>query len=66
MYVVTVVGAHTVNTMPPNTLDALLDHGAVKPDTVHDDVPGAKATIERSAPRESRCTTSPSSSWPRA
>jgi transaldolase len=47
MYVVTVVGAHTVNTMPPNTLEALLDHGNVKPDTVHDDVPGAKATIEQ-------------------
>jgi len=46
MYVVTVVGADTVNTMPPNTLDALLGHGSVKPDTVHADVPGAKATIE--------------------
>jgi transaldolase len=46
MYVVTVVGAHTVNTMPPNTLDALLDHGVVKPDTVHDAVPGAKALVE--------------------
>jgi transaldolase len=49
MYVVTVVGAHTVNTMPPNTLDALLDHGVVKPDTVHDDLPGAKALIEELA-----------------
>jgi transaldolase len=46
MYVVTVVGAHTVNTMPPNTLDALLDHGVVKPDTIHDDVAGAKALID--------------------
>jgi transaldolase/transaldolase/glucose-6-phosphate isomerase len=46
MYVVTVVGAHTVNTMPPNTLEALLDHGVVKPDTIHDDVPGAKALID--------------------
>jgi transaldolase/glucose-6-phosphate isomerase len=34
MYVETVVGPHTVNTMPPNTLDALLDHGKVTPDTV--------------------------------
>jgi transaldolase len=49
MYVVTVVGAHTVNTMPPNTLDALLDHGVVKPDTVHDDVPGAKALVDELA-----------------
>jgi transaldolase len=49
MYVVTVVGAHTVNTMPPNTLEALLDHGVVKPDTIHDDVPGAKALIDELA-----------------
>ena len=34
MYVETVVGPHTVNTMPPNTLDALLDHGKITPDTV--------------------------------
>jgi transaldolase/glucose-6-phosphate isomerase len=35
MYVEPVVGANTVNTMPPQTLDALLDHGTVKPDTIH-------------------------------
>lgn len=46
MYVLTVVGPDTVNTMPPNTLEALLNHGVVKADTVHADVPGAKATIE--------------------
>jgi transaldolase len=46
MYVVTVVGADTVNTMPPATIDALLDHGVVKADTIHDDVPGAKALVE--------------------
>ena len=46
MYVVNVVGADTVNTMPPATIDALLDHGVVKPDTVHDDVAGGKALIE--------------------
>jgi transaldolase len=45
MYVVTVIGKDTVNTMPPNTLDALLDHGAVKPDTIHADVPGARALV---------------------
>ena len=38
MYVEPVVGPHTVNTMPPQTLDALLDHGNVKPDTVHEGV----------------------------
>ena len=46
MYVLNVVGADTVNTMPPATLDALLDHGVVKPDTIHDDVAGGKALIE--------------------
>ena len=49
MYVTTVVGTDTVNTMPPVTLTALLDHGVVKPDTIHDDVPGAKATIDELA-----------------
>jgi transaldolase len=46
MYVVSVVGPDTVNTVPPNTLDALLDHGQIAPDTVHEDVPGAQTTIE--------------------
>jgi transaldolase len=45
MYVVNVVGTDTVNTMPPATLDALLDHGVVRPDTIHEDVPGAKALV---------------------
>ncbi len=34
MYVETVVGPDTVNTMPGPTLDALLDHGKIVPDTV--------------------------------
>ncbi len=38
MYVETVVGPDTVNTMPPATLDALLDHGNVVPDTVEADL----------------------------
>jgi len=46
MYVVNVVGTDTVNTMPPATLDALLDHGVIKPDTIHDDVVGATALVE--------------------
>ena len=45
MYVETVVGKHTVNTMPPNTLDALLDHGKVTPDTVESGLDEARATI---------------------
>ncbi|MDQ6932582.1 MAG: bifunctional transaldolase/phosoglucose isomerase [Candidatus Eremiobacteraeota bacterium] len=46
MYVETVVGKDTVNTMPPNTLDALLDHGKVTPNTVLTDLEGARATME--------------------
>jgi transaldolase len=46
MYVVNVVGTDTVNTMPPATIDALLDHGVIKADTIHNDVPGAKALVE--------------------
>ena len=38
MYVETVVGPDTVNTMPPTTLEALLDHGTVVPDTVETDL----------------------------
>src|SRR5579862_1824303 len=38
MYVETVIGTDTVNTMPPQTLDALLDHGKVIPDTVETDL----------------------------
>ena len=45
MYVVNVVGADTVNTMPPATIDALCDHGVIKPDTIHNDVAGGKALI---------------------
>ncbi|MGB6645089.1 MAG: transaldolase, partial [Candidatus Cybelea sp.] len=41
MYVESVVGPDTVNTMPPATLDALLDHGKIVPDTVESDLRGA-------------------------
>lgn len=42
MYVETVVGPDTVNTMPPNTLAALLDHGTVVADTVETDLDEAR------------------------
>ena len=45
MYVETVVGPHTVNTMPPATLDGLLDHGKVVPDTVESGLDEARATM---------------------
>jgi transaldolase len=49
MYVETVIGPHTVNTVPPATLEALMDHGRILDDTVESDLPGARATLERLA-----------------
>jgi transaldolase len=46
MYVVTVVGPDTVNTMPPNTLEALLDHGTIKADTIHTDLAGCQVLVD--------------------
>jgi transaldolase len=46
MYVETLVGPHTVNTIPPQTFDALLDHGNVTPDTVKSDVSGAHKVFD--------------------
>jgi len=46
MYVDSLVGRDTVDTVPPNTLEALLDHGMVRPDTVVADLDGARAVIE--------------------
>jgi transaldolase/glucose-6-phosphate isomerase len=43
MYVETVVGPDTVNTMPPNTLAALLDHGTVVADSVESGLDEARA-----------------------
>lgn len=45
LYVDTLVGAHTVNTMPPATMDAFRDHGTVKADAIEDDVDGARAML---------------------
>ena len=44
MYVEQLVGPHTVNTMPPQTVDAFRDHGEVAR-TVDKDVAGAEAVI---------------------
>src|SRR5579884_3409090 len=49
MYIEPVVGPNTVNTMPPQTLDALLDHGKVSPDTVLQDVDEARSVIKQLA-----------------
>jgi transaldolase/glucose-6-phosphate isomerase len=46
MYVENLVGANTVNTLPPATLEALLDHGTIRADSVLEDIPGAHATMD--------------------
>ncbi|HZU78799.1 MAG TPA: transaldolase [Acidimicrobiales bacterium] len=45
LYVDTLVGPNTVNTMPDATIDAFLDHGGVAR-TVDTDVDGARRTLE--------------------
>ena len=45
MYVDSLIGADTVNTMPEPTLLAFLEHGAVA-DTLEEDVEGAERIIE--------------------
>jgi transaldolase/glucose-6-phosphate isomerase len=46
MYVENLVGRDTVNTVPPNTLDALVDHGTIRPDAILEDVDGAHAVFD--------------------
>jgi transaldolase len=46
MYVETLVGPHTVNTIPPTTLAALLDHGNIVAGTVKTDLAGAHKVFE--------------------
>ncbi len=46
LYVDELIGPDTVNTLPPATLEAFLDHGAVAV-TVTDDVEGARARVEQ-------------------
>lgn len=48
LYVDTLIGAHTVNTVPPATLDDLLDHGTAA-DTVGSNVEEAQAQIDKLA-----------------
>ncbi len=46
MYVEPVVGADTINTMPPATLNDLLDHGTVKANTVESSLDDARAILK--------------------
>jgi transaldolase/glucose-6-phosphate isomerase len=44
-YIEELVGDNTVNTVPPKTLDAFVDHGKARPDVVEEDVDEAAAAI---------------------
>lgn len=44
LYVENVVAEHTVNTLPPATLDALLNHLIVRPNAIEEDIDGAAQT----------------------
>jgi transaldolase/glucose-6-phosphate isomerase len=44
LYVDTLIGPDTVNTMPPATMDATRDHGTARA-TIEDDLDGARATL---------------------
>ena len=46
LYVEPIVGAHTVSTMPPVTLEALLDGGVVAANAVTEGVDEARATLD--------------------
>jgi transaldolase len=46
LYVEELVGPDTVNTMPRETIEAVLDHGRIGGDTLTEDVEGAHATLK--------------------
>ena len=48
LYVESLIGPETVNTMPQETVDALMDHGTIK-DTLQDDLDGTRATLAQLA-----------------
>lgn len=45
LYVDDLIGPNTVNTLPPNTIDAFLDHGVIDPGALSDGVEQAAADI---------------------
>ncbi|MEX2235908.1 MAG: transaldolase [Dehalococcoidia bacterium] len=49
MYVEELIGADTVDTVPPATLDAFRDHGVVRGQTIVEDVEGARQVERRLA-----------------
>ena len=46
LYVDTLIGPMTVNTMPPETMDAFRDHGTPKANTIEEDVDGAHKVLD--------------------
>ena len=46
LYVEELIGKDTVNTMPPQTMDAFRDHGELKPDAVEKGLDEAEATMK--------------------
>src|SRR5207248_9005342 len=44
LYVEELIGADTVNTMPPATMDAFRDHGRLR-QSLEEDIPGAEAAM---------------------
>ncbi len=46
MYVEELIGLHTVDTMPQETVKNFLDHGVVKENSIEDDIEGARATLD--------------------
>ena len=49
LYVTDLVGPHTVNTMPQNTIDAFADHGVTEGVTVTEAVDEARRAIDQTA-----------------
>jgi transaldolase len=45
MYIEELVGPNTVNTVPPQTLVAFLDHGKVRPGSLEEDIDGARRVM---------------------
>ena len=50
LYVEELIGPHTVNTMPEETIQAFQDHGEVRGDTVEDDLGAARTLLEEQLP----------------
>jgi transaldolase len=50
LYVEDLIGPHTVNTMPEETIKAFQDHGEVRGDTVEDDLEEARALLQEKLP----------------